>query len=209
MPSSHQPLSTACTGDKETQLSAAPGSPSLALPDSQRSGVGAFWHIFSQSQGEESEKERGEGEGRHFLNTGPGHQHVFNTHAQTLGLPPGSPSAPLFLLNDSSNHSQSSVMSGISARTRPGFTTERDEGVLTDADGGPVTSHPPSLLLAQPLATETGAAPGARGAGAGVGNKHLNRKLSFLTTSQAKELEEKSAVSGASSSSSFSFLSGL
>ena len=105
---------------------------------------------------------------------------LLNLPQQVLGLPPGSPSTPLFMLNDNSNHSLVSL---------PSKADIEDEE---------------SEVENQVNETNTAAVKNGSRSGSSK-SKTLYRQLSFLTSEQAKELEANCSDEG---SSTFTFMGG-
>jgi len=174
-----------------SQLSVA--SPSQqGLPDSQRSGHGRFRHIFSQ---EERDKAGASApvttkvmEGNGLLAIPP--QSLMGSN--TLVLPPGSPGAPLFMMNESSNHSQLSL--GRYGDEEGDYNYQyNDVNSNLDSNDNNSTSNN-RQIKSRTLSSSSSS-----------GKRDLDRKLSFLSSSQANEIEE----SGVDATGTFKFSSGL
>jgi hypothetical protein len=112
--------------------------------------------------------------------------------AHTLSLPPGSPGAPLFLMNESSNHSQLSLSQGVADGDEASISYPSCQEFIGDNN-----SNRHNNSLQPPQQSQSTAS----------GKTDLSRKLSFLSSSQSAEIEE---IGGNSrTAESFKFMSGL
>jgi hypothetical protein len=116
------------------------------------------------------------------------------------------------MLNDSSNHSTHSTHSQLSLPLPPGGVVNDGGRARLNAEHTNNNSSSNSNNSYHHDNTQQASLPPppSAAAAAGLDKRLLNRKLSFLTSSQAREIEENGNLNSSTcSSASFSFMSGL